>query len=145
MSGLRKIETMLLAGPAAGGLLAASSAADLKAQDRRAAQAIVLRQSEGVLGKDLVSASGQSAGRIVDVLADESGRVRAVLAGYGGFPGAGGRRIAIAWSGLHFGPESKSGAATVDIPPERLSRAPEVRAGKPVVAVNAHASAGTPN
>ena len=75
----------------------------------------VLYHSESVLGKELV-ASGENAGRIVDVLTDESGRVRAVVVDYGGFLGVGGRKIAVAWSDLRFDPDGSNGAVTTNLP-----------------------------
>ena len=142
MTGLRKSGSLLLVGPAACVLLAAGFSHELQAQDKPTAQPLVLFQPESILGKDLVSASGQSAGRIVDVLADGSGQIRAVVVDYGGFLGVGARKIAIAWTDLRFGPNVKSGVVTVDISSDRLSRAPEVKAGEPVVVVSAHPPAG---
>ncbi len=118
--------------------LAAQAADEFQPQDRPAATNIVLHRTESVLGKDLVSASGESAGRIVDVLTDETGKVRAVIVEFGGFLGVGSRKIAVAWSDLRFNSNRDPGAVLVDLPSERLSQAPEVRAGKPVAVVSAH-------
>jgi hypothetical protein len=89
-----------------------------------------------VLGKDLI-ASGKNAGRIVDVLTDASGRVRAVVVDYGGFLGVGSRKIAVAWSDLRFDQDDSNGVITTDLPPERLRTAPEVKTGKPVIVITA--------
>ncbi len=142
MTGLRKSGSLLSTALAASVLLAGGFSHALKAQNKPTAQPLVLFQPESILGKDLVSASGQSAGRIVDVLADESGQVRAVVVDYGGFLGVGSRKIAIAWTDLRFGQDVKAGVVMVDIPSDRLSRAPEVKAGEPVVVLSAHPPAG---
>ena len=94
MTALRKIGAVLLLSSAAGGVVAAD---EFEAQSQRALPIAhtVLYHSESVLGKNLI-ASGENAGRIVDVLTDESGRVRAVVVDYGGFLGVGSRKIAVA-------------------------------------------------
>ena len=43
-------------------------------------------------------------GRIVDVLVDRRGQVRAAIIDFGGFLGVGSRKIAVDWSALHFPP-----------------------------------------
>jgi hypothetical protein len=101
------------------------------------AATIVLPHMESVLGKTLVSASGETAGRIVDVLADETGQVRAVLVDYGGFLGVGSRKIAIAWSGLRFGSAGDPNVVAVDLSRENLASAPEVKAGQPIIVISA--------
>jgi hypothetical protein len=134
MTALRKIGAGLLLAIAAGGI--ANGASEFEAQSPRASPIThtVLYHSESVLGKDLI-ASGENAGRIVDVLTDGSGRIRAVVVDYGGFLGVGTRKIAVAWSDLRF--DGSSGTVTTDLPPERLSTAPEVKTGKPVVVISA--------
>jgi hypothetical protein len=96
----------------------------------------VLPHTESVLGKSLV-ASGEKAGRIVDVLADEAGRVRAAVVDFGGFLGVGSRRIAVSWTDLRWNPNSTRDVVETDLPRDRLSKAPEVKPGEPVVAVGA--------
>ena len=41
-------------------------------------------------------------GRIVDVIVDRSGQVRAAIIDFGGFLGVGSRKIAVDWNALHF-------------------------------------------
>ena len=105
-----------------------------------ASQNRVLYQAEGILGMDLI-ASGKKAGRIVDVLADRSGHVQAVVVDCGGFLGVGGRKIAVAWSDLHFSPDSPNAVFT-NLAQENLAQAPEVKSGKPVVVVTARNRTG---
>ena len=47
-------------------------------------------------------------GRIVDVLVDRSGQVRAAIIDFGGFLGVGSRKIAVDWNALHFPPPAQS-------------------------------------
>ena len=117
--------------------MAASGASGLEAQSGVDPQIAltVLYQTDSVLGKDLV-ASGKNVGRIVDVLADKYGHVQAVVVDCGGFLGVGGRKVAVAWSDLRFDSDSSNSVST-DLPEERLSAAPEVKSGKPVVVVTA--------
>lgn len=130
---------VLLASLAGGTFLAAKAEDEPQAQSHAAALAsiTVLHHPESILGKRLVGASGQIAGRIVDVLADETGKVRAAVVDYGGFLGIGVRKIAIAWSDLRFDSGAHPNAVAVDLSSEYLARAPEVRAGRPVIAVTA--------
>ncbi len=137
-----KIGCVLLISFSAGAVLSAYAGDEFQAQSKEEAPVTntVLRHTESVLGKDIV-ASGKSAGRIVDVLTDKSGQVRAVVVEFGGFLGVGGRKIAIAWSDLRFDRDGGSDVVAVDLSRDRLSGAPEVRAGKPVIVISARASA----
>ncbi len=65
---------------------------------------------EGILGREVVSAADENMGRIVDVLVDRSGQVRAAIIDFGGFLGVGSRKIAVDWSALHFPPPAKPDA-----------------------------------
>src|SRR5437016_3193700 len=51
-----------------------------------------------ILGRDVMSATGESMGRIVDVLFDHSGKPCAAVIDFGGFLGVGTRKIAVDWS-----------------------------------------------
>ncbi len=139
MTASGKNGSILLAAIGAAGILAAGGVIVLKAQaqsgvDPQITQT-VLYQTDSVLGKDLI-ASGRNVGRIVDVLADKYGHVRAVVVDCGGFLGVGGRKVAVAWSDLRFDPDSPNSVST-NLPEDRLSAAPEVKSGKPVVVVTA--------
>src|SRR5215472_11359343 len=131
---------VLLASLVSGPLLASNGADEIRKQSEALPRATttVLPHTESVLGKTLVGASGENAGRIVDVLADETGQVRAVLVDYGGFLGVGSRKIAVAWSGLRFWPAGNPNAVAVDLSRENLARAPEVKAGQPVIVISGH-------
>src|SRR5438045_2990025 len=60
------------------------------------------RQAQSVLGRDVRSSAGENMGRIVDVIVDRSGRVRAAVVDFGGFLGVGSRKIAVDWNALSF-------------------------------------------
>jgi hypothetical protein len=63
------------------------------------------RDVQGILGKEVRSAADENMGRIVDVIVDRTGHVRAAVVDFGGFLGVGSvgsRRIAIAWNAPRF-------------------------------------------
>src|SRR5260370_2594981 len=61
------------------------------------------RDAHGVLGREVRSAADENMGRIVDVIVDRSGTVRAAVIDFGGFLGVGSRKIVVDWNALHFG------------------------------------------
>ncbi len=129
---------VVLASLGAGAItVAADGAAAQSGATPTAATAEILPHSESVLGKTLVDASGERAGRIVDVLADKTGQVKAAIVDYGGFLGIGSRRVAVAWQELRFGTPGNPNAVAVGIPLDRLARAPQVKTGQPVTVIGA--------
>jgi sporulation protein YlmC with PRC-barrel domain len=91
-------------------------------------------QLEGILGKEVRSATGENMGRIVDVVVDPSGQVRAAVIDFGGFLGVGSRKIAVDWSALSFPPAGdKAGRVTLEFTRDQLKAGPEYQAGKSVV------------
>ena len=93
---------------------------------------------EGVLGRDVRSAADEDMGRIVDVLVDRAGQVRAAIIDFGGFLGVGSRRIAVDWNALHFPQPGKPGERiALDLTRDQVKAAPEYREGKPVVILGA--------
>src|SRR5205085_5464973 len=65
------------------------------------------RTVQTVLGKEVRSVADENMGRIVDIIVDGSGQVRAAVIDFGGFLGVGSRKIAVDWSILRFGPGNK--------------------------------------
>src|SRR6202790_137006 len=61
------------------------------------------RDAHGVLGRDVRSPADEGMGRIVDVIVDRAGLVRAAVIDFGGFLGVGSRKIVVDWNALHFG------------------------------------------
>lgn len=93
---------------------------------------------EGILGRDVRSAADENMGRIVDVLVDRAGQVRAAIIDFGGFLGVGSRKIAVDWNALHFPPPGKPGARiALDLNRDQVNAAPEYQDGKPVVVLGA--------
>ena len=89
---------------------------------------------EGVLGREVRSATDENMGRIVDVLVDRSGQVRAAIIDFGGFLGVGSRKIAVDWNALHFPAPGKAGRTiALDLTRDQVKAAPEYQDGKPVV------------
>jgi PRC-barrel domain len=90
---------------------------------------------QGILGRDVESTTAnENMGRIVDVLVDRSGQVRAAIIDFGGFLGVGSRKIAVDWNALHFPQPAKPDAhITLDLTRDQVKAAPEYQEGKPVV------------
>lgn len=93
---------------------------------------------EGVLGREVRSATNENMGHIVDVLVDREGEVRAAIIDFGGFLGVGSRKIAVDWSALHFPPPGKPNSTiALDLTRDQVKAAPEYKDGKPVVVLGA--------
>jgi hypothetical protein len=91
-------------------------------------------QLESVLGIEALSSTGDDMGRIVDIIVDRSGEVRAAIIDFGGFLGMGSRKIAVDWRSLHFDPK-KAGAVVVNLTKDQLRVAPVYKAAEPVVMI----------
>jgi hypothetical protein len=91
-------------------------------------------QLESVLGIEALSSTGDDMGRIVDIIVDRSGEVRAAIIDFGGFLGMGSRKIAVDWRSLHFDPK-KAGAVAVNLTKDQLRVAPVYKAAEPVVMI----------
>lgn len=93
---------------------------------------------EGILGREVVSSAGEDMGRIVDVLVDRHGQVRAAIIDFGGFLGVGSRKIAVDWGALHFPSPGKPDAKiTLELTRDQVKAAPEYQEGKPIVVLSA--------
>jgi hypothetical protein len=93
---------------------------------------------EGILGRDVRSAADEDMGRVVDVLVDPAGQVRAAVIDFGGFLGVGSRKIAVDWSALHFPHPGKPGERiALDLTRDQVKTAPEYREGNPIVILGA--------
>jgi PRC-barrel domain len=91
-------------------------------------------QLESVLGIEALSSTGDDMGRIVDIVVDRTGQVRAAIIDFGGFLGMGSRKIAVDWRSLHFDPK-KAGAVVVNLTKDQLRVAPVYKAAEPVVMI----------
>ena len=99
----------------------------------RGLQAVVVKL-QGILGREIRSTADENMGRIVDVLVDGSGTVRAAIIDFGGFLGVGSRKIAVAWTALHFVPAAeKRYGIVLELTRDQVKPAPEYKEGKPVL------------
>ena len=97
--------------------------------------------AHGVLGRDVRSAADEDMGRIVDVIVDRSGSVRAAVIDFGGFLGVGSRKIVVDWNALHFGRiANKSDSITLELTKDQVTAAPEYKEDAPIVVLGASGS-----
>lgn len=97
--------------------------------------------ADALLGKPVRSPKGDDLGRIVDVVVDRSGVIRAAIIDFGGFLGVGSRKVAVDWRELHFPKDGNLDNLVADLPQDQLRIAPLYRAGEPVVVVGKVAAA----
>lgn len=102
------------------------------------------QQVESILGKKVRNSAGDDIGRIVDIIVDKSGQIRAAIIDFGGFLGVGSRQIAIDWRTIRFVPNSKIDAVTIDLSKDQLRVAPVYKAGEQIVILNASATPSAP-
>ena len=99
------------------------------------------RDAHGVLGREVRSSSDEAMGRIVDVIVDRGGQVRAAVIDFGGFLGVGSRKIVVDWNALHFGRiASKSDSITLELTKDQVTAAPEYKEDTPIVVLGASGS-----
>jgi hypothetical protein len=99
-----------------------------------------------VLGKKVQGTKGEDLGRVVDVLADATGRVRIAVIEFGGFLGVGNRRIAVDWSLLRFNPDDQNKPLILSVSRARLQSAPEYKnSAQPQALMAPQVPAPTPN
>jgi hypothetical protein len=91
-------------------------------------------QAETILGKEVHSKANENIGRIVDVVVDRRGRVRAAIIDFGGFLGVGSRKIAVDWDALRFSPgEDGRNIVTLDLTRDQMKAAPEYKEKRAVI------------
>jgi len=95
---------------------------------------------DAILGKSVRSVAGEDMGRIVDILINKGGRVRAAVIDFGGFLGVGSRKIAVDWTALRFPESGKLDRVTVELTRDQVRLAPEYRPGTPVIVLGAPSS-----
>lgn len=82
----------------------------------------------GLNGKELSNAKGGTLGRVVDVLVDTRGKLKAVVIDFGEFLGVGSKKFAVAWPELTFSENRPKLGMSID----ELRVAPDYREGEPV-------------
>jgi PRC-barrel domain len=94
--------------------------------------------AHGVLGRDVRSTTGEDMGRIVDVIVDRAGQVRAAVIDFGGFLGVGSRKIVVDWNALHFAQIANKGESiTLELTKDQVKAAPENKEDAPIVVLGA--------
>lgn len=87
-----------------------------------------------ILGHPVLDPAGTEVARVIDVLVDTDGAVRAAVLEFGGFLGVGQRRIAVAWRALMFSPSDQR--ITLLLDPEQIAAMPEYKEkGAPIQVV----------
>ena len=94
------------------------------------------RQAQSVLGKEVRTSADESMGRIVDVVVDREGRVRAAVIDFGGFLGVGSRKVAVDWKALSFN-GSKPDLVRSELTRDQVNAAPEYKEKQSVVVLGA--------
>lgn len=117
--------------------------------ERPAAVVVDSREASSVLGREVRSATDEKMGRIVDMLVDQSGQVRAAIIDFGGFLGVGSRKIAVDWKALRFSPAQERNRVLLEMTRDQVRAAPEYQEGKPIFVLSAagrepvHVTTGT--
>jgi PRC-barrel domain len=99
------------------------------------------RDAHGMLGREVRSPTNEDMGRIVDVIVDRDGAVRAAVIDFGGFLGVGSRKIVVDWNALHFGRiANKSDSITLELTKDQVAAAPEYKEDTPLIVLGASGS-----
>lgn len=94
-----------------------------------------------LLGKPVQTLKGEDLGRVVDVITDRNGMLRAAVVDFGGFLGVGTRKIAVDWRALHFPEKGGMDKLVAELPRDQLRAAPVYKEGEPIVVIGAPAPA----
>jgi hypothetical protein len=115
-----------------------SPAAPKEAAPPASVTIIEAADAHGVLGREVRSSTDEDMGRIVDVIVDRAGQVRAAVIDFGGFLGVGSRKIVVDWNALHFGRIANKGdSITLELTKDQVTAAPEYKEDKPIVVLGA--------
>ncbi len=103
-----------------------------------AATVIEKENVQAILGRQVLSSAGEDMGRVIDIVVDRNGQVRAAVIDFGGFLGVGNRKVAVDWATLRFAPTgSKDDRITLELTRDQVNAAPEYRDGRSLVVVGA--------
>jgi len=105
------------------------------ASEQKETPAVVVDGSaaDTLLGKPVRTTKGEDLGRVVDVIVDRSGVVRAAVIDFGGFLGVGTRKVAVDWRVLHFPQKGAMDALIADLSKDQVRAAPAFKPGEAVV------------
>jgi hypothetical protein len=118
-----------------------SQAQDDKTSPPPSVTIIGAREAHGVLGREVRSPADEDMGRIVDVVVDRAGTVRAAVIDFGGFLGVGSRKIVVDWNALRFAHVADKGdSITLELTKDQVTAAPEYKEDKPIVVLGAAGS-----
>ena len=96
------------------------------------------RDAHGILGREVRSAANEDMGRVVDVIVDREGNVRAAVIDFGGFLGVGSRKIVVDWGALRFWRvANKRDSITLELTKAQVAAAPEYKEDAPVIVLGA--------
>lgn len=95
-----------------------------------------------ILGRRIRGENNEDLGRIVDMLADASGRMRLVIVEYGGFLGVGNRRVAVDWRLLHIHPKDQNQPVSMNVTERQLQATPAYDPANPQALTQPAASRG---
>jgi hypothetical protein len=117
---------------------ATTAAAPASRADTASAPSVTVlgsKQAQSVLGKEVRGVANENMGRIVDIIVDRAGQVRAAVIDFGGFLGVGSRKIAVDWNALRFSPDGgkKLDVITLELTRDQVKGAPEYKDKRAVV------------
>jgi predicted O-methyltransferase YrrM len=118
------LSTLLVGGVLLGAIFLTVLApmAQTRAAEEGQASAVPVRL-ESILGRDVATAPDGDGGRIIDLLVDRDGNVRAAVVEFGGFLGIGTRKIAIEWPAFRF----SGRVIAVDVSRDQIRTAPDYK------------------
>jgi|SRR5262245_5187015 len=99
--------------------------AQTRAAEESQASAMPVRL-ESILGRDVTTAPDGDSGRIIDLLVDREGTVRAAVVEFGGFLGIGTRKVAIEWQAFRF----SGRIIAVDVSRDQIRTAPDYKSSE---------------
>jgi hypothetical protein len=121
--------------PATQGLAPANQKPELS---KPAVTVLGSHQAQSVLGKEVRSPVNEDMGRIVDIVVDSAGQVRAAVIDFGGFLGVGSRKIAVDWNALHFHTAGDNrDLVTLELTRDQVKAAPEYKDKQSVIVLGA--------
>jgi hypothetical protein len=105
------------------------------AQDPSAVTTVELRGLHSVFGEHVRDLNGDDAGRLWDILVDDSAHPEAAVISYGGTLGVGERKVAVAWDKLQFVPQDAQTPIHLALTKQQLGTLPEFKYGTGIAVV----------